>query len=109
MNEIRGVLLDLSGVLYVGDQAFRLLMDGAPLLAMGDNRYFREADGLSLDIGPFLKALEYAADVQGALDAGLQACLVKTGKYCPGDEQRLDPQRAQVFDDVGSVVDALGI
>jgi HAD superfamily hydrolase (TIGR01458 family) len=129
------------------NRAFRLLMDGAPLLAMGNNRYFKEADGLSLDIGPFLKALEYAADVQGtvlgkpsadffrgavsdmglkpdqvlmvgddaeadvqgALDAGLQACLVKTGKYRPGDEQRLDLQRAKVFDDLGAVVDALGI
>ena len=27
-----------------------------------------------------------ASDVQGALDAGLQGCLVKTGKYRPGDE-----------------------
>jgi HAD superfamily hydrolase (TIGR01458 family) len=41
--------------------AFRLLKDGAPLLAMGMNRYFREPDGLSLDAGPFVKALEYAA------------------------------------------------
>ena len=49
------------------------------------------------------------ADVQGALDAGLQACLVRTGKYRPGDEQRLDLRRARVFDDLGAVVDALGI
>jgi HAD superfamily hydrolase (TIGR01458 family) len=46
------------------NRAFRMLMDGAPLLAMGDNRYFRESDGLSLDIGPFVKALEYAAGVE---------------------------------------------
>lgn len=46
------------------NQAFRLLMDGAQLLALGDNRYFREADGLSLDIGPFKSALEYAADTR---------------------------------------------
>jgi HAD superfamily hydrolase (TIGR01458 family) len=43
------------------NRAFRLLLDGAPLLAMGNNRYFREADGLSLDIGPFVAALEYAS------------------------------------------------
>ncbi|WP_275862242.1 TIGR01458 family HAD-type hydrolase [Vibrio sp. CAU 1672] len=28
-------------------------------------------------------------DVEGALNAGLQACLVKTGKYQPGDENQL--------------------
>jgi len=46
------------------NRAFRLLMEGAPLLAMGANRYFRETDGLSLDAGPFVTALEYAADVE---------------------------------------------
>ncbi|GAB3370382.1 TIGR01458 family HAD-type hydrolase [Spongiibacter taiwanensis] len=29
------------------------------------------------------------SDVVGALDAGLQACLSRTGKFCPGDEQRV--------------------
>lgn len=43
------------------NRAFRLLMEGAPLLAMGNNRYFQESDGLSLDIGPFVSALEYAS------------------------------------------------
>jgi HAD superfamily hydrolase (TIGR01458 family) len=43
------------------NRAFRLLMDGAPFLAMGNNRYFRDRDGLSLDIGPFVAALEYAS------------------------------------------------
>jgi HAD superfamily hydrolase (TIGR01458 family) len=43
------------------NRAFRLLLDGAPLLAMGNNRYFRDRDGLSLDIGPFVAALKYAS------------------------------------------------
>ncbi|HDP88398.1 MAG TPA: TIGR01458 family HAD-type hydrolase [Thioalkalivibrio sp.] len=47
--------------------AFRLLMAGAPLIAMGDNRYFMEDDGLSLDIGPFVRALEYAAGVEAVV------------------------------------------
>ncbi len=46
------------------NQAFRLLMDGAPLISMGRNRYFREASGLSLDAGPFATALEYAAGIR---------------------------------------------
>ncbi|NIQ96354.1 MAG: TIGR01458 family HAD-type hydrolase, partial [Desulfuromonadales bacterium] len=29
--------------------AFRLLLDGARLIAIGDNRYFKEEDGMSLD------------------------------------------------------------
>ncbi len=49
------------------NQAFRLMMDGAPLLAMGNNRYFRDVDGLSLDIGPYVAALEYAADRRAVL------------------------------------------
>ena len=42
-------------------------MRGLPLISMGSNRYFREGDDLSLDAGPFVKALEYAADVQAVV------------------------------------------
>ncbi|QLC72104.1 TIGR01458 family HAD-type hydrolase [Pseudomonas sp. LPB0260] len=108
------------------ERAFHLLLDGAPLLAMGDNRYFRYQGALRLDAGPFVRALEYAAGVQakvlgkpspaffagaleelgvaagqalmigddvesdvlGAQRAGLQACLVQTGKYRAGDQAR---------------------
>ncbi len=108
------------------NRAFQLLAGGAPLIAVGDNRYYRGGGQLQLDAGPFIRALEYAADTRaiilgkpaaaffhaalaelgaapaealmvgddveadviGALDAGLQACLVQTGKYRPGDEAR---------------------
>ncbi|HHJ13156.1 MAG TPA: TIGR01458 family HAD-type hydrolase [Gammaproteobacteria bacterium] len=45
------------------NRVFRKLMENpdTPLIAMGYNRYFREADGLSLDLGPFVKALEFAS------------------------------------------------
>lgn len=49
------------------NQAFRLLMNGCPLIAMGRNRYFREASGLSLDAGPFAAALEYAASIKAEI------------------------------------------
>ena len=49
------------------NQAFRLLMRGATLLALGDNRYFQDRDGLSLDIGPFKAALEYASGTQAVV------------------------------------------
>jgi HAD superfamily hydrolase (TIGR01458 family) len=41
--------------------AFRCLMDGAELVALQKNRYWRREDGLSLDAGPFVAALEYAS------------------------------------------------
>lgn len=42
--------------------AFRVLIERpeAPLIAIARNRYFRAADGLALDAGPFVAALEYA-------------------------------------------------
>ena len=41
--------------------AFRCLMDGAELIALQRNRYWRREDGLALDAGPFVVALEYAS------------------------------------------------
>ena len=125
--------------------AFRVLMHGASLWVMGLNRYFREADGLSLDLGPFVRALEFAADVSaenfgkpdprlfhaavadlglqpeevlmvgddvtadvdGALEAGMVACLVQTGKYQPGDENLCGHPGAGLAGDLADVVDGL--
>jgi HAD superfamily hydrolase (TIGR01458 family) len=101
------------------NRAFRLVMDGAELVALQKNRFWLTADGLSLDAGPFVAAVEYATgrdayvvgkpsagffdtiladlgversdvamvgddietDIGGALDAGIAAVLVRTGKY----------------------------
>ena len=41
--------------------AFRQLMGGAELIALQKNRYWEREDGLSLDAGPFVTALEYAS------------------------------------------------
>jgi phospholysine phosphohistidine inorganic pyrophosphate phosphatase len=41
--------------------AFRMLMDGAELVALQHNRYWRRADGLALDVGAYSAALEYAS------------------------------------------------
>jgi HAD superfamily hydrolase (TIGR01458 family) len=40
--------------------AFRMLMNGAELLAMHTNLYWRTSEGLRLDSGPFVRALEVA-------------------------------------------------
>lgn len=42
------------------NEAFRLLMDGAELVALQHNRYWRRSDGLVLDVGAYSAALEYA-------------------------------------------------
>lgn len=120
------------------NRAFSILMQGAPLLGIGLNRYFKSQGELQLDAGPFIKALEYAsgveafivgkpakaffnaavqslnvdadevlmigddveADVGGALNAGLHACLVKTGKYLAGDESKIEVADVHVADSV---------
>ena len=46
------------------NRAFRHLMAGADLVALQKNRYWRREDGLSLDVGPFVAALEYASGRQ---------------------------------------------
>jgi HAD superfamily hydrolase (TIGR01458 family) len=51
------------------NRAFRAVIDGAALIALQKNRYWLKPNGLSLDVGPFVAALEYAtekeADVVG--------------------------------------------
>jgi HAD superfamily hydrolase (TIGR01458 family) len=42
------------------NHAFRMLMDGAILLATHTNLYWRTSEGLQLDSGPFVHALELA-------------------------------------------------
>ena len=46
------------------NRAFRLLHanPAARLLALGMTRYWKAPDGISLDVAPFVKALEHAAD-----------------------------------------------
>jgi HAD superfamily hydrolase (TIGR01458 family) len=46
------------------NDAFRLLMEGAELVALQHNRYWHRADGLVLDVGAYSAALEYATGKQ---------------------------------------------
>ncbi len=46
------------------NRAFRLLVGGAKLVAMHRNRAWRTDEGLTLDSGPFVRALEEAAGVR---------------------------------------------
>ncbi len=43
------------------NRVFRAMMDGAELVALQHNRYWRRSDGLALDVGAYAAALEYAS------------------------------------------------
>lgn len=51
------------------DGLFGMLREGARLVALHKNRFCRRGDELGLDLGPFVAALEYAAETE-ALVAG---------------------------------------
>ncbi len=126
------------------NECFRRVLAGAPFLALARNRYFREADGLSLDMGAYVVGLEYAtgreaitlgkpalaffdaalsivkteagravmigddvaADVNGAIAAGLRGILVQTGKYGPQDDTVL-PKGGTIARDIVAAVESL--
>ncbi len=66
------------------NRAFLMLMGGAELIALQRDRYWLRGDGLALDAGPFIAALEYAtgktATVCGKPSAGFyRAALASLG------------------------------
>ncbi|RLJ70213.1 HAD superfamily hydrolase (TIGR01458 family) [Hydrogenivirga caldilitoris] len=73
MEEVKDLMGEPPEYVVVGDahynfnydnlnRAFRYLTDGAKLITAAKNRYFKDRDGkLSLDAGPFVKALEFAS------------------------------------------------
>lgn len=63
---ILGELGDRAGLATL-NPAFRALLDGAELLILGRNRYFARADGLTLDVGAWAAALEYASGRDGVV------------------------------------------
>ena len=126
------------------NHAFRQVMDGAELIALQKNRYWLRADGLSLDVGAFVAAIEFAtgqeahvvgkpapaffdtaladagispsaaamvgddieSDIGGALEAGLRAVLVRTGKF---REERVNASGIQPTAVVDSIGDLPGL
>ena len=57
------VMGDLGGDGYTPDllhEIFNAVMDGSTILALHKNRFWQKPDGLHLDIGPFVAAMEYA-------------------------------------------------
>ncbi|MGB8331243.1 MAG: TIGR01458 family HAD-type hydrolase [Polyangiales bacterium] len=98
------------------NRAFRLLMtEPQPvLIALGMSRYARSKDGLVLDVAPFVKALEHAADCEAVVMGKpaiefFDAALGKLGATAPqtvmiGDDVRSDVAGAQAAGLVGILV-----
>lgn len=49
------------------NNAFRLILNGASLIAIHEGRYYKRPDGLSLGPGAFVKGLEYAANTKAEI------------------------------------------
>jgi HAD superfamily hydrolase (TIGR01458 family) len=49
------------------NRAFRMVIDGAELIALQKNRFWLTPSGLSLDAGPFVAAIEYATGSQATV------------------------------------------
>ena len=114
------VLEDFAGIEHVGDspqalvvgdvgdgfsfermnRAFRLLLDGAEFVTLARNRYYRGGEGLVLDQGPFVAALEHACGREAVLTgkpsrqffaAALEALGVEAGEAAiVGDDLTAD-------------------
>lgn len=49
------------------NEAFRLIKNGAQLIALQKNRFWQTLDGLSMDAGAFVAALEYASETEASV------------------------------------------
>ncbi|KAM8871390.1 haloacid dehalogenase-like hydrolase domain-containing protein 2 isoform 1-T2 [Synchiropus picturatus] len=49
------------------NKAFKMILDGAPLIAIHKARYYKRKDGLALGPGPFITGLEYATDCKATV------------------------------------------
>ncbi|XP_034048113.1 haloacid dehalogenase-like hydrolase domain-containing protein 2 [Thalassophryne amazonica] len=49
------------------NEAFRMVLEGAPLIAIHKARYYKRKDGLALGPGPFVAGLEYATDCKATI------------------------------------------
>ncbi|KAM3599474.1 uncharacterized protein V6R79_006516 [Siganus canaliculatus] len=49
------------------NKAFRMILDGAPLIAIHKARYYKRKDGLALGPGPFVTGLQYATDCEATV------------------------------------------
>ena len=87
--------------------AFRSLLRGADLIALQRNRYWRRPEGLVLDAGPFVAALEYAVDRPATVVGKPSAAFFLEGVADLGvDADRVAMIGDDLEADVGGALDA---
>jgi HAD superfamily hydrolase (TIGR01458 family) len=83
-------------------EAFEYVMNGAAIIALSRDRYWQRGDGLALDAGPFVTALEYAtgqtATIAGKPSPAFYTAALASLEVAPG------PGVAMVGDDLWSDV-----
>lgn len=123
------------------NQAFRLVQEGAGIIALESDRYWMGSDGLMLSAGPFVRGIEYAtgktatlmgkpspeffgmalrgmglgpsdavmigddvvSDTGGAMKAGMQGILVKTGKFSTPALAVADPAPTRIISSIAEI------
>jgi HAD superfamily hydrolase (TIGR01458 family) len=83
------------------NQAFRHIMEGAAFVALQRNRYWDTGDGLALDAGAFVTALEYATGREAMLSGKPSAMFFQAAAESMGVELF---NLAVVGDDLGTDV-----
>lgn len=68
------------------NRAFQQLIDGADLVAVQKNRYWKSNEGLSLDAGPFVAALEYASGKESVVVGKPEPAFFEGGAALLGKE-----------------------
>ena len=81
------------------NRAFRMVMDGGELVALQKNRFWLTGEGLSLDAGPFVAAIEYATGKEAIVVGKPSASFFD---LVLGDLGVAAPEAAMVGDDVES-------
>ena len=63
------VIGDMGGLFTFNllNKLFRIILDGAELVALHKNRFWAASNGLALDLGAFIAALEYASNKPAAI------------------------------------------
>lgn len=78
LKDFTGIPIDNPNAVVVGlapetfnfvtlNKAFRLILDGASLIAIHKAKYYKRPDGLALGPGPFIEGLEYATGAKATV------------------------------------------
>ena len=81
------------------NRAFLQLMEGADLIALQRDRYWLRGDGLALDAGPFVAALEYATGKTAVVCGKPSEAFYRAAVASLPSEVRAEPRRVVMVGD----------